>query len=319
MTRTGLGATLFLLLTLGTASAQTSLYGHANGFAQTRTVSDGTSVELRGYLTEFGFRNRTEIDQNRRAGFDLNLGMNLLDSWSPYLRYGELSLQGPRGQLALFYGPTVLTQSNRWLSLMHQDPDNLPIALDYGNASALQLPVGVTAVDGLSYQLPTVADRLVLAAALIPAEQLGGETGYSFAATLNTGAVRTLAGFEINGAYANAQMVRLMSDVEIDRTRIGLLTQASQNTLTDGARQTVLLYGFWPWRLADHLTNAKAMLGVNRTEDQNDDAAVQLYFSFLDEVPVTSKLSFYGFSEAEWEIQAETFTFYFGAGARLTF
>lgn len=300
-------------------SAQTSLYGHANGFAQTRTVEGGTALELHGHLTEFGFINLTRLSPSLDAGFDMNFGMNLLDSWSPYLRDSELTLSGTLGELALYFGDTPLTESNHWLVLMHQDPDNLPIALDFGSANPLRLPVGVTATDGLRYRSLPIADRFSYAAALIPAEQVRGETGYSFVAMLKSEGVTSLAGFELNGAYADSLLFRLMTQVERQRLTFGALAQASLNTATESERQTGLLYGFWPWQAGEQAMRAKAMIALNRTTDQNDEATTQVYVSALNEVPLTQKLSLYGFGESEWEPDAGNLTIYLGAGAALRF
>lgn len=313
---------LFTLLASGIAlSAQgnTRLYGYANGFAQARTSEAGTTLELRGYLTEFGFQNETRVTSDLDAGFDLNLGMNMLDDWSPYLRHGELSLDGRWGQVALFYGETPLGETHQWLTLMHQDPDNLPFAWDFSSANALRLPLGLTAVDGLRYRSPLVAERVSLDMALLPAEEVGIETGYSVTASWVSDHWRSRLGVELNGVYSNAQLMRLINEYRNDGLTLGLLLQAAQNTVTDASGQTVLLYSHWPWQMNEQRHRVKLTVSGTRLQDQNDETRVALYTSLVNQIALSDRLSLYGFSETKWASEAPALTQYLGAGATLSF
>ncbi|EAR10856.1 nucleoid occlusion protein [Reinekea sp. MED297] len=301
------------------AQANTRLYGYANGFAQTRTVSDGTALEVTGYLTELGFRNSTPVTPELKAGFDLNLGLNLLDSWSPYMRRGDLSLEGRWGTVALFYGETPLSETNQWLTLMHQDPDNLPLALDFAGASPLRLPQGVTAVDGLRYRTPLVGSRVQLSGALMPAEQIGGETGYSVTLSWLGEHFRSLAGIELNGAYGNAQLGRWINEYRSEAFTLGLLLQATHNTLTEAQGQSVMLYSQHPWSLGEQSQRLKLTLSANHFVDQDDERRLAFYSSLVNQVVMSESFSLYGFAEAKWESETPAFTLYTGAGASLGF
>ncbi len=310
---------LFSVLLITTSAAKTELYGEANAFGQFQTNADGSAFQVAGYLSEFGFRNEEAVSESMKAHFDVRFSYSAMDTWYLFTRHGAVGLSGQHGRLDYFFGESPLAATNDYLRLMNQDPDALSSAFNSTVASALGLPVGLGAVDGIWYRSPKVSDQWYFDAALVPAEVIGGETGLSFAGHFEDGQTKASLAFEINVETPNSQLLRVIGQRQFEQVQLGLGLQASSRSDTDSASRSYFAFAYVPVTLGAVDTRAKALMSLNQVTDTNQNQTSQLYLSIVDEYPLSSRISLYGFGELELANDLQDATSYIGAGLRMVF
>jgi len=310
--------TVFAILSTS-VTAKTALFGEANAFGQLKASEEGTALQIHGYLSEFGFRGESAVNDSTQAFFELTLGVNLTESWSPFTKAGEMGVKGQFGEAAIFYGDSPLSKTNEFLRLMPNDPDTLSGTFAYSEAERLGLAVGLGGVDGISYRSPKVLDSIELNAALIPAEVEGGETGFSFSGDFREEQAGMSIAFEINGETANTQIVRIIGDVAIGNMRVGGSVQASGNSVLDTSARSIIGYVKLPVVIGQYETRLKCLLAFNNMTNALDESEQQIYASFVEEVPLGPKVSSYSFIELEWDNDLADLTSYGGLGLKIDF
>ena len=304
-------------------AAKTALYGEANAFGQVHTTDQGSAIELEGYLSHLGFRNRIDLEQTQ-IYFDVSLGFNalgysVLDRGLVYTRHGEIGIEGDKGQLRYFYGDTPLSASNQMLRLMDRDPDGLSTVFNVSAAQNEGLEVGLGSVDGIAYRSPTIGKAVSFDLAVVPAEVAAGESGYSVAGQFETTATTLIAAYEINVEAENAQIARVVGQQQFNRVNVGLGFQWAINAERETQAQTYFAVLKFPWQIAGKQTQAKAIIGWNQLEGSQKDTTTQLYMSFVDEWALTGKASVYGFAEIELANDLNDVASYAGLGLRMPF
>ena len=310
---------LTLLLLASVSDAKTSLFGEANGFTQISNTANGTSLQIEGYLSEFGFRNETLLKGTTNALFDVTFGFEMLNTNAVGTKAGLIGLTGGYGEVALFYGDSPLSELNDYLRLMKNDPDQITAVYYQSGANNQNLSVGMGFVDGLSYKSPVFADYLNVHVALIPAEVAGGETGLSLATHFDNERTRVSGAFEVNTESANRQLLRLIGEQELSNLTVGLGLQVISNSVANTSARTYLSFLKLPMNIASEKTNVKAILSYNRVTDSADNTLSQLYTSIVDEWEISDKVSAYGFAELEMANDFDDVTSYLGIGMKMTF
>jgi hypothetical protein len=310
---------LTLLLLASVSDAKTSLFGEANGFTQIANSENGTSLQIQGYLSEFGFRNETPLSGSTNALFDVTFGFELLNTSAVVTKSGQMGITGDFGEVSLFYGDSPLSDLNDYLRLMKNDPDQINEMYYQSGANNQNLSVGMGFVDGLSYKSPVFADYLNVHVALVPAEVAGGETGLSLASHFDNERTRVSGAIEVNTESANTQLLRLIGEQQLNNLTVGLGLQIVSNSAADTSARTYLSFLKLPMTIASEKTNLKAVLSYNRVTDAADNTLSQLYTSIVDEWEISDKLSAYGFAELEMANDFDDVTSYLGVGMKMTF
>ena len=305
------------------SAAKTVLYGEANAFGQVHMTDQGSVVELEGYLSHLGFRNRVDVEQ-AQFFFDVSLGFNVLgysvlDRGLVYTRHGEIGLLGAKGELRYFYGDTPLSATNHKLRLMDRDPDGLSTVFNASAAQNAGIELGLGSVDGIAYHSPTIADRVSFEMALIPAEIVSAEAGYSVAGYYQSAQTNVIAAYELNVEAENTQLLRLVASHQFQKLNFGFGAQWSGNTVRETQAQTYFAVAKFPWQIGLKQTNTKMIFSWNQLTDQDDSKTSQLFFSVVDEWALNDKTSVYGFGEIELANDFRDVASYTGFGLRMKF
>jgi hypothetical protein len=312
----------FSLLVISLSSfsvSKTSLYGEANGFTQFRSDSSGSALQVYGYLSQFGFKSEAAVSETLQATFDVTMGFELLDSWGVYTKQGTLGITGEYGELAMFYGQSPLAKTNQFLSLMENDPDQISGVFYANRADDFNVKVGFERVDGLLYSAPILAEHVAIDFAIVPAELVGGESGFSFATTYDNSTLKAAIAFEVNVEAADTQLLRVIGDTKVGSMRVGLGLQAGSNSALDSSARTYLGYLKMPLNIGTLNTRMKALMSLNQVTDAADNTDTQVYASVVDEVPLNDKVSTYGFVEVQVENDLNNVTSFVGLGLKMNF
>ncbi len=310
---------LILALAAGSALAKTALFGEANGYTQLKASEAGSTLQVHGYMTEFGIRGDADMTNNSIGFFELTMGANITEGWSTFVKAGQVGTKTAIGSFFFFYGDTPLSGTNQYLQLMPQDPDSLAGAFGYVQAQNAELSIGLGGVDGLFYSSPMLTDQINVDVALIPAEVEGGETGFSFASHFKNKGFNASAAFEINAEAANTQVLRIIGDQKIGLLAVGASLQVVGNSQQDTSARSLIGFTKFPLSLGRYNTQVKWLLGYNQVTLTNDDTESQMYASLVQEIPFGSKVSSYVFSELEWGENLSALTSYTGLGLKITF
>jgi predicted porin len=306
-----------LLILAMTAQAKTSIYGEANARVQTFNNEQGSTLNVDGSLSEFGFKGEQPISEQNTAVFDMLLGVEALAGFSPYLKQGSVSIQGDFGEVAAFYDLSPVAATSQYLSLMNNDADSIWLLLGYtGNAFT---PQGINRVDGLSYKSPRIEDKIVLHTALIPAETINGSTGVSFAGQYDQGPVDMAVGFEVNVEQAHSQLFRMVGEYQLDNLKLGGLLQISSNSDNDYSARTFAAFAKLPIKFSQLETNNRLMFGLSTETDPLDESSNQFYTSVLQEIPWNNKVSSYSFLEVLLANDLNDLSTSGGAGLKISF
>ena len=310
---------LLLALCSTTTFAKTSLYGEVNGYSEAQFYDGESTVQLSGALSEFGFRNRLEIDDQMSSMFDVSIGMDPLNAGEPFINEGQLGIEGSFGDISLFYGKTPVGQTNDMLQLMRLDPDKLSGLFSLTTSNALNVPVGLMYDEGIRYRSPKISNNLSVAFALLPAEETEGETGFSFTGTYADNVSTVVIGFEINKETEGDQLLRIIGETKRGTLTLGGGLQLASNTDVDTSANTLFAYGKMPMKFGQLNTRSKAMASISRLTDTADDTTSEFYASFVNEQPWADKVSTYGFVHYEMINDLDDTGLGIGAGMKMTF
>ena len=299
--------------------AKTMLYGEANANIQSVFTDNGSALVEDGSLSEVGFRSELVLDDKFTARSDFAVGVNLTDPDTPWLNKGSLGVTGEFGRVNFFYGNTPLTDSNDWLKLMSREPDFFASLLRRSAASAASVPVGINKRSGVAYHSPTVADAWHLAFAVLPAEEVDVESGFSLSAIYDGTKTRFVAGFEVNSEKENDQLFRLMSDTRLGSFTLGGGAQFAGNQDLDTSAYSFFGYGKWSMLLAGKENNLRLLTGLTQLHDKAGNDALDINLSLAAEQPWATKFSSYNFIQWQTADDRDTSTVILGAGLRLLF
>lgn len=324
------------VLALGVASATqaaTTIYGSANANTYVNNEDAGTSLGIDGSLSHFGFRGDSEIDSSLKAVFDARFYSNIVTGDDPNALRGHVGIEGEFGTIRIFGGPTPMTKTQSYLSLMDEDPIEFENILGEGLIdpndvlpSDSFLPTGARLRGyntGINFTSPDLGNGLSFDGAVVPAQRANGDTGISLAATMAHQAFSVSGAFEvnvINGSLDNTQLFRLVGEYYLSEITLGGLLQFAGNADQDLNGTSFLGFAELPLDITRWQNRLRLTGGYSAQEnDAETIEETQVLFAAMHEIRFTNQVSAYNFAEVFLPEESEGNTTRFGTGLRVRF
>lgn len=313
-------ATVLLLSTQ--LQARTTLYGEVAATVQSKFNDDGTVMIIDGAGSEFGFVGEHALTPEEQIAFDMKLGFDLLSPGLVTLVEGNVNVLGSFGEVGVYNGASPATQSTELLDLMNNDPDSNGFALGAShrlNATTTYAPIGVSNSVGIRYASPELEPGITFTGAVIASEAVDRATGVSLAARYSTSAVDVTFGFELNVEQANSQLFRVAGEVPIGNASVGGMLQLASNADVDASIRSTIAFVKFPLNWANFATNNQLIVSLTARTDAAEDTATDGYFSLVQEIPWSAKVSSFAFVDSLWADNLNDVTTWLGGGVRIKF
>jgi predicted porin len=308
------------------AQAATSMFGEADANFMLVNTEAGSFASITGFGSEFGFKGTQKINETEEAFFRMGYQAELTGAriW-PAMSEGRVGLRGNYGEIAIFYGETPLSALNNEYFLIDNTPDSIFRILGVNQANNVGVVAGEALVgtasmlDGLSFTSSELEGGIQLEAALIPAEAVDGETGFSFAAHYRADQFRLSGAFEINGEQPNTSLFRVNGDVKNGSMTVGGSLQLGSNSAADTSAMHLAGYVKMPVNFSGTKSDMKVLGAFNTATDAAETTTQEFYLSYVQNIQLTSKVSTYGFVSLYLSDDMQTTNTQGGGGLKVRF
>jgi hypothetical protein len=311
------------LLAIGiaaSAQAETTIYGAANAHAYVFSRDSDTFLGIDGYLSHFGFRGDSEIDPSITAIFDARFYADIVEFDTPQALRGHVGVEGDFGTLRIFGGPTPMSKTHDYLTLMEEDPISFGNVLGDGLSVASNLPTGTYYNTGINFTSNDLGGGLSFDGAVMPAQNANGETGISLAATMAQNAFSVTGAFEVNGTNENTQLFRMVGEYYLNEITVGGLLQFAGDSDADLNGTSLLGFAELPLDVAQWNTRLRLTAGFSAQENDADTIEEsQTLIAAMHEIKLNNKVSVYNFAEVFLPEESDGNTTQFGTGLKVSF